>query len=266
MAHTLHPPFSAGDAVTQAAALPPPCTSCPTCRTPLDAAGRCPSCTPAALARKFLPLAFWVAHRVWKRGGPVRRLGEREDAEQVTALLLMRAARLYRPTKGAKFSTYAIRVIALELRNAGAEGGLVGVPRGLAWIGEDGQPVAPSMRRGYGGCLRQGRAALVPPVGLPGRNMPGELLAGRTPDPADEVADRDERAVMGERVRAAVRALPGNLRQVIEQRFGLDGQARTLTEVGEVLGVTRERVRQIEEVALVKLYKRLRAERKPVHA
>ncbi|MDZ7798773.1 MAG: sigma-70 family RNA polymerase sigma factor [Patescibacteria group bacterium] len=42
--------------------------------------------------------------------------------------------------------------------------------------------------------------------------------------------------------------------KVIRLRFGLgDGQDRTLEEVGKILGVTRERVRQIEEKALKKL-------------
>jgi RNA polymerase primary sigma factor len=41
---------------------------------------------------------------------------------------------------------------------------------------------------------------------------------------------------------------------VIEMRFGLDGdQPRTLEEVGRAFGVTRERIRQIENNTLKKL-------------
>jgi RNA polymerase primary sigma factor len=41
---------------------------------------------------------------------------------------------------------------------------------------------------------------------------------------------------------------------VIQYRFGLnDGIPRTLGEIGDILGITRERVRQIEEKALIKL-------------
>jgi RNA polymerase primary sigma factor len=47
-------------------------------------------------------------------------------------------------------------------------------------------------------------------------------------------------------------------REVLDLRFGLtDGRARTLDEVGRALGVTRERIRQIEAKALRKLRRRL---------
>jgi RNA polymerase primary sigma factor len=42
--------------------------------------------------------------------------------------------------------------------------------------------------------------------------------------------------------------------KIVNARFGLDGaEAKTLEEVGQELGVTRERVRQIQNVALEKL-------------
>lgn len=51
-------------------------------------------------------------------------------------------------------------------------------------------------------------------------------------------------------------------REVIIWRFGLlDDQSRTLEEVGEKFGVTRERIRQIEKRALDKLRKRLKREK-----
>ncbi len=49
----------------------------------------------------------------------------------------------------------------------------------------------------------------------------------------------------------ALSALPERERQVIELRFGLHGgQPRTLDEVGRTFGVTRERIRQIENSTL----------------
>jgi len=57
-----------------------------------------------------------------------------------------------------------------------------------------------------------------------------------------------------ENVRRALEALPTREREVIEMRFGLTGsEARTLEEVGRAFGVTRERIRQIENNTLKKL-------------
>jgi RNA polymerase primary sigma factor/RNA polymerase nonessential primary-like sigma factor len=53
---------------------------------------------------------------------------------------------------------------------------------------------------------------------------------------------------------AWVRELPEKERTVILARFGLDGaESRTLEEIGREMGLTRERVRQIETAALVRL-------------
>jgi RNA polymerase primary sigma factor len=55
-------------------------------------------------------------------------------------------------------------------------------------------------------------------------------------------------------VREALDALPEREREVIEMRYGLKGhEARTLEEVGRAFGVTRERIRQIENNTLKKL-------------
>jgi len=57
-----------------------------------------------------------------------------------------------------------------------------------------------------------------------------------------------------ENVGKALDALPQREREVIEMRFGLKGhEARTLEEVGRAFGVTRERIRQIENNTLKKL-------------
>ena len=58
-------------------------------------------------------------------------------------------------------------------------------------------------------------------------------------------------SLRGEDIEHALAALPERERQVIELRFGLhDGQPRTLDEVGRTVGVTRERIRQIENATL----------------
>jgi RNA polymerase primary sigma factor len=56
------------------------------------------------------------------------------------------------------------------------------------------------------------------------------------------------------RFEAVLDSLTGRERRVLQLRFGLeDGRARTLEEVGEEINVTRERIRQIEAKALLKL-------------
>ena len=42
-------------------------------------------------------------------------------------------------------------------------------------------------------------------------------------------------------------------REIITRRFGLDGKTETLEQIGEFLGITRERVRQLEKAILIRL-------------
>jgi RNA polymerase sigma factor (sigma-70 family) len=67
------------------------------------------------------------------------------------------------------------------------------------------------------------------------------------PRPEDEAAD----SILGQQVREVIGGLPERERKVIELRFGLvSGTGATLEEVSRVLGITRERVRQIELKAM----------------
>jgi RNA polymerase primary sigma factor/RNA polymerase nonessential primary-like sigma factor len=67
-------------------------------------------------------------------------------------------------------------------------------------------------------------------------------------------ADSAEGVRRREALMSWVRELPDKERTVIVARFGLDGgEAQTLEEIGRDLGLTRERVRQIENAALVRL-------------
>jgi RNA polymerase primary sigma factor len=68
-------------------------------------------------------------------------------------------------------------------------------------------------------------------------------------DPAGEAVDSVRRL----EVRRAVAELPERERRVLELRFGFDGEAQTLEAIGKELGITRERVRQLETDALARL-------------
>jgi RNA polymerase primary sigma factor len=64
-------------------------------------------------------------------------------------------------------------------------------------------------------------------------------------------ADVAEQRVLRESLNAVLDQLPARERQIIELRFGLlDGYARTLHEIGGIIGLTRERVRQVEQLAI----------------
>jgi RNA polymerase primary sigma factor len=55
-------------------------------------------------------------------------------------------------------------------------------------------------------------------------------------------------------IRSLLGELPPRESDIISLRFGLvDGRSRTLEEVGRELGLTRERIRQIEEKTLIRL-------------
>jgi len=73
-------------------------------------------------------------------------------------------------------------------------------------------------------------------------------------DQAESPFDTASLSLRREDVEMALSALPDRERRVIELRYGLDGaQPCTLEEVGQAFGVTRERIRQIENNTLKKL-------------
>ena len=102
--------------------------------------------------------------------------------------------------------------------------------------------------------LRQSVISLETPVGEEDESTLGSLLEDiLSPSPEEEAT----RELLRARVRDALSVLTDRERRVIELRFGItDGRARTLDVVGNALGVTRERARQIEAQALNKLRQR----------
>ena len=93
--------------------------------------------------------------------------------------------------------------------------------------------------------------SLEKPVGDEEESELGDFVADdRTEEPFDTATERLQR----EDIQKALDALPERERQVIELRYGLRGhEPLTLEEVGRAFGVTRERIRQIENNTLKKL-------------
>ncbi len=72
----------------------------------------------------------------------------------------------------------------------------------------------------------------------------------RTPGPADATSN----ALLAEALKEILDTLTDREADVLKMRFGMyDGRTHTLEEVGQIFGVTRERIRQIENKAIRKL-------------
>jgi RNA polymerase primary sigma factor len=93
-------------------------------------------------------------------------------------------------------------------------------------------------------------ASLDAPVGDTDDAVLGDFVPGEGPLPDEQVED----SLRSETLATALRALPERHRTVVVLRYGLDdADPKTLEEIGRRLGLTRERVRQIEVEALKRL-------------
>jgi RNA polymerase primary sigma factor len=86
------------------------------------------------------------------------------------------------------------------------------------------------------------------PLGAENEGTFGELVGGDEPTPEDEVTY----SLQEEALRRAVSELPEREQRVVRLRYGLNGDSdpKSLDAIGRELGITRERVRQIEADAL----------------
>ncbi len=93
--------------------------------------------------------------------------------------------------------------------------------------------------------------SLETPVGEDGDAELGDFIEDRNADDPMEVAAK---GLARQELLDVVAGLPERERIILELRFGLlDGEARTLDDVGRYFGLTRERIRQLEARALSKL-------------
>ena len=99
--------------------------------------------------------------------------------------------------------------------------------------------------------ISQEPMSLESPVGDEGDSEFGDFIEDRDAvEPVQAVSE----TLQCEELEALLMTMPHRERKVIELRFGLRGQQpRTLEEVGQTFGVTRERIRQIEAKTIAKL-------------
>lgn len=190
--------------------------------------------TPAqqALAGTNVRLVTWYLRRYY-RVHP-RRLGRYPwpQAESAAYLGLCEAARRYDPARGVRFATFAFFHLKLEVMKGWKELAVVHVPDDRNQRGPD----------RYRGVKRLARSQGQFPVGGRGSPPCEHLLAGSSLQPLDALVEAERERV----VREAVARLPASMRRVV--RWRLEGL--TLREIGLLIGRSKERVRQVEAMAL----------------
>ncbi len=198
---------------------------------------------------------------------------------------LMTAVDRFDPSKGAKLSTYAAWWIRQSIKRAlSNQGKTIRLPVHLGDKISKMRRVALQMSEELGreptddelgeeigiasGKVSQLKTVSIRPASLDAPVSDNDDSTEFGESVADEEAQTPFELLRDKSLRDEVdnvlKVLDAREKKIVFQRFGLDGgKPRTLEEVGKKLGVTRERIRQVQNVALSKLRRALRQKEGP---
>ncbi len=201
---------------------------------------------------------------------------DKDDAGQIAVLGLIEAARRFDPTLGYQFSTYAVVWIRQACSREGLEASqFIQIPSYLHWPSARIERAQRQIERRHGptaaACAvdrllakegiqfdywHHGQLAreLRLAVNLPKRQWKVFHLED-TVTPVDALELKELQAAIHEELGR----LPARDADVLRKRFGLDGPVMRLREIAKPLGLTRERIRQIQRNAMELLRGRLAA-------